>query len=62
MKGQFHGEQSERECPARILEWLGIEYYNEKNYEAAAKYLGALARSTTSNQTSCFIGETRRQN
>src|SRR5213596_533788 len=26
--------------PGEILEWLGIEYYNEKNYEAASKYLG----------------------
>ncbi len=30
--------------PPEVLEWLGIEYYNEKNYEAAAKYLGALAK------------------
>lgn len=27
--------------PAEILEWLGIEYYNEKNYPAAEKYLSA---------------------
>jgi TolA-binding protein len=30
--------------PAEILEWLGIEYYNEKNYAAAEKYLGALGQ------------------
>jgi TolA-binding protein len=30
--------------PPEVLEWLGIEYYNEKNYEAAAKYLSALAK------------------
>ena len=30
--------------PPEVLEWLGIEYYNEKNYEAAKKYLGALAK------------------
>jgi TolA-binding protein len=30
--------------PAEVLEWLGIEFYNEKNYAAAAKYLSALAR------------------
>jgi TolA-binding protein len=30
--------------PAEVLEWLGIEYYNEKNYEAAEKYLSALGR------------------
>ncbi|HZR79339.1 MAG TPA: tetratricopeptide repeat protein, partial [Chthoniobacterales bacterium] len=30
--------------PAEILEWLGIEYYNEKNYGAAEKYLSVLGR------------------
>ena len=30
--------------PAEILEWLGIEYYNEKNYEVAKTYLGALGK------------------
>jgi TolA-binding protein len=30
--------------PPEVLEWLGIEYYNEKNYEASAKYLSALAK------------------
>jgi TolA-binding protein len=30
--------------PPEVLEWLGIEYYNEKNYEATAKYLSALAK------------------
>ncbi|PYL81625.1 MAG: hypothetical protein DMF21_04685 [Verrucomicrobia bacterium] len=30
--------------PPEVLEWLGIEYYNEKNYEAAEKYLSALAK------------------
>jgi TolA-binding protein len=30
--------------PAEVLEWLGIEYFNEKNYEAAEKYLSALAK------------------
>jgi TolA-binding protein len=30
--------------PPEVLESLGIEYYNEKNYEAAAKYLSALAK------------------
>ena len=29
--------------PAEVLEWLGIEYYNEKNYSLAEKYLGALS-------------------
>ncbi len=31
--------------PAEILEWLGIECYNEKNYPAAGKYLTALSGS-----------------
>jgi TolA-binding protein len=30
--------------PGEILEWLGIECYNEKNYSAAEKYLGALGK------------------
>jgi TolA-binding protein len=29
-------------APAEVLEWLGLEYYNEKNYDAAEKYLSAL--------------------
>jgi len=31
--------------PSEILEWLGIEYYNEKNFAAAEKYLSALGNS-----------------
>jgi TolA-binding protein len=27
-----------------VLEWLGIEYYNEKNFQAAEKYLSALRK------------------
>src|SRR5207237_8140946 len=27
---------------AEIREWMGIEYYNEKNYVAGEKYLGVL--------------------
>ena len=30
--------------PPEVLEWLGIEYYNEKNFAAAEKYLGALRK------------------
>jgi len=30
--------------PAEVLEWLGIEYYNDKNYLMAEKYLSVLAR------------------
>src|SRR5689334_1238776 len=30
--------------PAEIREWLGTEYYNQKNYVAAEKYLGVLGK------------------
>jgi len=30
--------------PPEVLEWLGIEYYNEKDYEVAEKYLSALGK------------------
>ena len=30
--------------PPEVLEWLGIEYYNDKNFEAATKYLSALGK------------------
>jgi TolA-binding protein len=29
--------------PREVLEWLGIEYYNDKNYPLAEKYLGLLS-------------------
>jgi len=35
---------SNARIPAEILEWLGTEYYNEKNYSAAEKYLSVLGR------------------
>jgi TolA-binding protein len=31
-------------APAEILEWLGIQYYNEKNYTASEKYFSALGK------------------
>jgi TolA-binding protein len=33
--------------PPEVLEWLGIEYYNEKNFQAAEKYLSALRTTDT---------------
>ncbi len=30
--------------PPEVLEWLGIEYYNDKNFQAAEKYLSALRK------------------
>jgi len=40
----FMAAAPETNVPAEVLEWLGIEYYNEKNYQAAEKYLGALGK------------------
>ena len=37
-------ESPDVHIPAEILEWLGTEYYNQKNYVAAEKYLGVLGR------------------
>ena len=34
----------EARIPAEILEWLGTEYYNQKNYVAAEKYLSVLGK------------------
>jgi TolA-binding protein len=36
--------------PPEILEWLGIEYYNEKNLQASEKYLGALRKIDTADK------------
>jgi TolA-binding protein len=41
----FMDEQKSAPVPAEVLEWLGLEYYNEKNYEAAEKYLSALGKT-----------------
>ena len=35
--------------PAEILEWLGIEFYNDKNFGAAERYLSALSRIENAN-------------
>jgi TolA-binding protein len=40
----FMASGSSATVPADIFEWLGIEYYNEKNYAAAEKYLAALGK------------------
>ncbi len=41
--------------PGEILQWLGIEYYNEKNYPAAEKYLTALSNSDSGNVNGDFL-------
>ena len=37
----------ENKVPAEILEWLGVEYYNDKNYLAAEKYFTLLSQSAS---------------
>src|SRR6266536_4588562 len=36
--------------PPEVLEWLGIEYYNEKNFQAAEKYLSTLRTTDTAGK------------
>ena len=40
----FRASSPNGNVPPEVLEWLGMQYYNEKNYEAATKYLSALAK------------------
>ena len=42
---EFLAANSSAKVPAEILEWLGVEYYNEKNYAAAEKYFSLLGQS-----------------
>ncbi len=42
---QFFKAAPNGQVPAEILEWLGLEFYNSKNYTAAIKYLGALSKA-----------------
>ncbi len=41
----FYEASPNGQVPAEILEWLGLEYYNAKDYPPAAKYLTALSKS-----------------
>ena len=41
----FMASNPQARPPAEILEWLGLEFYNEKNYTVAEKYLTALSQS-----------------
>ena len=41
----FLSTNPDANVPAEVLEWLGMEYYNDKNYAAAEKYLGVLGKS-----------------
>lgn len=48
--------------PADILEWVGIQFYNEKNYPAAERYLTALSRSESAGSVKpdfwFYLGDT----
>lgn len=41
----FFAANPEAKVPPEILEWLGLQYYNDKNFAAAAKYLTLLGKS-----------------
>jgi TolA-binding protein len=41
----FYEASPNGQVPAEILEWVGIEFYNVKDYAPAAKYLSALSRT-----------------
>jgi TolA-binding protein len=41
---QFMAQSPNAIVPGEILQWLGIQYYNEKNYASAEKYLSALGK------------------
>jgi TolA-binding protein len=40
----FMSNSPNTNVPPEVLEWLGIGYYNEKNFQAAEKYLSALRK------------------
>jgi TolA-binding protein len=42
---QFYEASPNGQVPAEILEWLGIDFYNARDYGAAAKYLTALSKA-----------------
>ena len=41
----FYSAWPNGQVPAEILEWLGLEFYNAKQYAPAAKYLAALSKT-----------------
>jgi TolA-binding protein len=46
----FMASSPNANVPPEVLEWLGIEYYNEKNFQAAEKYLSALSKSDSTGK------------
>jgi TolA-binding protein len=47
---KFYTVTPEGQVPAELLQWLGLESYNSKDYSGAVRYLGALSK--TSNVSS----------
>ena len=45
----FYATSPNAQVPAGILEWIGIEYYNGKDYGNAVKYLTALSKTSTAS-------------
>lgn len=41
----YFAKSPDGQVPAELLQWLGLEFYNAKDYAAAAKYLTALSKS-----------------
>lgn len=52
---KFLAAEPTAKIPGEILEWLGMQYYTEKNYSAAEKYLSALSNGDTSNVNRDFL-------
>ena len=42
---EFYKNSPDGQVPAEILEWVGIEFYNAKDYASAAKFLAALSKT-----------------
>jgi TolA-binding protein len=42
---KFYETSPDGQVPAEILDWVGIEFYNAKDYAPAAKYLTALSKT-----------------
>ncbi len=45
----YLAKSPDNQVPAELLQWLGLEFYNAKDYVAAAKYLTALSKSPTAS-------------
>ena len=51
----FLAAAPDAKIPSEILQTIGIEFYTEKNYAAAEKYLGALANSEQTNLNPDYV-------